>query len=250
MKKIDKLLNLKYRRDSPLHSVAEEEVKHVRALSDADIKQRMKRINEDFRQGFEMIQKHPDTVTFFGSARVGEDDKYYRQARALAKKIVEDLKITIVSGGGSGIMEAASRGAQDAEGRSLGMTIELPYEQVTNDYLTHSVDFYYFFSRKVALAFSARAYVYFPGGFGTLDEFFEILTLKQTGKIPPIPIILYGSEYWRPLLDFIEHSLRDKYQTISPKDSDLYVLSDSFDEIVGIIASAKHQARPQPVKAS
>lgn len=223
-------------RSSPLQSVAEEEARHVHALTDSEIKLRMERINDDFRHGFSLIQKHPDTVTFFGSARFTEDNPYYKQARELSKKIVEELGVTIVSGGAGGIMEAANRGAKDARGESIGMTIELPSEQVANSFLTHSVDFYYFFSRKVALAFSARAYIYFPGGFGTLDEFFEILTLKQTGKIPPIPIVLFGSSYWQPLLDFIDTSLDEKYHTISPEEQKLYTLTDDFDEVIRIIA--------------
>lgn len=226
-------------RSYPLQSVAEEEARHVHALTDAEIKVRMERINDDFRHGFKLIQKHPDTVTFFGSARFTEDNPFYKQARELSKKIVEELGVTIVSGGAGGIMEAANRGAKDARGESIGMTIELPSEQVTNDFLTHSVDFYYFFSRKVALAFSARAYIYFPGGFGTLDELFEILTLKQTGKIPPIPIVLFGSDYWEPLLEFIENSLRDTYATIGDEDTGLYTLTDDFDKVVEIIAAAR-----------
>lgn len=226
-------------RYSPLQSVAEEEVRHVHALTDGEIRHRMERINDDFRHGFKLVQKHPDTVTFFGSARFKSDNLYYKQARELSRRIVEELGVTIVSGGAGGIMEAANRGAHDAQGESIGMTIELPSEQVTNSFVTHSVDFYYFFSRKVALAFAARAYIYFPGGFGTLDEFFEILTLKQTGKIPPIPIILYGSDYWRPLLKFIESSLLDKFHTVGPKDTAIYTLTDDFDEIIKIVADSK-----------
>jgi uncharacterized protein (TIGR00730 family) len=133
-------------------------------------------------------------------------------------------------------MEAANRGANDVNGDSIGMTIQLPYEQVTNEYVNYSVDFYYFFSRKVALSFTARAYICFPGGFGTMDEFFEILTLKQTGRIDPIPIILFGSEYWQPLLSFIDKVLLEKLQAIDPGDRELYHLTDDPSEVIRIIS--------------
>src|SRR5690606_5803531 len=112
-----------------------------------------------------------------------------------------------VSGAGPGIMEAANRGARDAKADSVGYAIQLPREQEVNRYVTHHADFYYFFSRKVALTFTARAYIYFPGGYGTLDELFEILTLKETGKIPPLPIILVGEDFWRPLVEFLEETV-------------------------------------------
>src|SRR5688572_9391106 len=118
----------------------------------------MKRIDEDFRHAFKLLKKHPDTVTFFGSSTISRDHKYYKESREVARRIVTELRLTIVSGGGPRIMEAGNRGANDAHGNSVGMAIELPTEQVKNGYTTHSADFYYFFSRKVALTFTARAY--------------------------------------------------------------------------------------------
>jgi uncharacterized protein (TIGR00730 family) len=197
----------------------------------------MKRINEDFHHGFTLLQHHADTVTFFGSSRFEPSNQYYREARALARRIVEKIGSTIVTGGGSGIMAAANQGAEEVQGESVGMTIELPNEQVTNDYVNDTVDFYYFFSRKVALTFTARAYIFYPGGFGTLDEFFEIVTLKQTGKINPIPIVLIGSQYWQPLLDFIDQQLTKKFATIEPGDSSLFTLTDDIDEVMQIISN-------------
>jgi uncharacterized protein (TIGR00730 family) len=197
----------------------------------------MKRINEDFHHGFTLLQHHADTVTFFGSSRFEPSNQYYREARALARRIVEEIGSTIVTGGGSGIMAAANQGAEEVQGESVGMTIELPNEQVTNDYVNDTVDFYYFFSRKVALTFTARAYIFYPGGFGTLDEFFEIVTLKQTGKINPIPIVLIGSQYWRPLLDFIDQQLTKRFATIEPGDSSLFTLTDDIDEVMQIISN-------------
>ncbi len=233
---------MQFKKKSPLNLVAEEEAKHARALGKTEMKARMERINADFRQGFELIQQHPDTVAFFGSARFEEGNRYYKMARDLSHRIADELNITIVSGGGGGIMKAANQGAYDARGGSLGMTIELPYEHVTNQYVKHASDFYYFFSRKVALAFAARAYVYFPGGFGTMDEFFEILTLKQTGKIRPIPIILVGKDFWQPLLDYIGTTLKEENHTISPEDTELYTLTDDFDEIISIISATESRS--------
>jgi uncharacterized protein (TIGR00730 family) len=231
---IKKLFKRKNR--SSLKLVAKQERIHAREITERDVNRRMKRINKEFKQAFKVLMTHPDTVTFFGSARFEEDNRYYQLARELSKKIVEELGSAIVSGGGGGIMEAANRGAKEAHGESIGMTIKLPREQVTNKYVNYSVDFYYFFSRKVALAFTARAYVYFPGGFGTLDEFFEILTLKQTGRIDPIPVILVGSDFWGPLQEYIDSVILKNFEAISPNDEKLYYVTDDLDEVVRIIS--------------
>lgn len=244
------------RKHSSLKSVAIAEKQALWQLDDTDVKNRMKRINKDFNLAFKLLRYHTDTVTFFGSARFNEKNQYYQQARDLASKISQELKLTIVSGGGPGIMEAANRGASEACsdpkhehysnkneplicGDSIAMTIELPQEQVTNPYVNHSAEFYYFFSRKVALAYAARAYICFPGGFGTLDEFFEVLTLKQTGKIPPIPIILCGKEFWQPLLDFIDNTVYAHAKAINKDDSKLYQLSDDPNEIIKLIKNTR-----------
>ena len=134
-------------------------------------------------------------------------------------------------------MEAGNRGAHEAGGKSLGLDIQLPHEQNANPYTTDSVSFYYFFSRKVCLSFSAEAYVFFPGGFGTLDEFFEILTLVQTGKITPVPIILFGKSYWKHI-DKVIKKLLLKKKLIDPQDPKLYTITDSIDEAVEIIKQA------------
>jgi uncharacterized protein (TIGR00730 family) len=234
--RIKSILKGKKKTGLPLQSIAAEGAARVDELTDAEIKQRMKRIDADFMHAFRLLRKHPDTVTFFGSAVLTPHSPYYKLARELARRIVTELHLTIVSGGGPGIMEAGNRGARDAHGDSVGMTIELPKEQINNTYVTHSADFYYFFSRKVALTFTARAYVYFPGGFGTLDELFEILTLKQTGKIPAIPIILVGSEYWQPLHNFIENVTYKKIGAIDKEDMDLYTITDDLDKVLKVIA--------------
>ncbi|MEK9185115.1 MAG: TIGR00730 family Rossman fold protein, partial [Patescibacteria group bacterium] len=171
---------------------------------DKAAKKRIAEIDDEFRRGFSFIKNYKKSVSFFGSARADESSDNYKFAYKLAKRISEELKYAVVTGGGPGIMEAGNRGAYDANGDSLGITIKLPNEQATNKYVQKSEDFYYFFVRKVLLSFSAEAYIFFPGGFGTLDEFFEILTLVQTHKIPSVPIILVGKEFWTPLEDYFK----------------------------------------------
>ena len=169
--------------------------------------ERVHLITKEFKNGFEFLRDYPKSVTIFGGTHFDENSSYYAKARLLSKRIVNDLQYSIFTGGGPGIMEAANRGAFEVGGNSFGLTIELSHRQIQNKYLTRKLDFYYFFSRKVCLAFSAEAYIFFPGGFGTLDEFFEIITLVQTGKIEKIPIILVGSEFWSPLHDFMKKEL-------------------------------------------
>jgi len=205
-------------------------------ISEASQK-RVALITKEFADGFEFIKNYPRSVTFFGSSRTKEGDYYYEKARGLARKIVEELHYSILTGGGPGIMKAANRGAFEAGGNSLGLTISLPHEQLTNEYLTHQIDFHYFFSRKVCLSFSAEAYVFFPGGFGTLDEFTEILTLIQTNKIPKAPIILVGENHWRPLEEFFKNILV-KEQMIDADDISLYTITDDENTILEIIKKA------------
>ncbi|MFT7557866.1 MAG: hypothetical protein ACI83D_000540 [Planctomycetota bacterium] len=195
-------------------------------------------INDEIHMGICFVDSFDKSVTFFGSARFKEDNFHYQQAKNLAFRISKDLGFAIVSGGGPGIMEAANRGAYEAGGESLGLTIKLPSEQTTNPYVGRNIGFHYFFTRKVALTFSAEVYVYFPGGFGTLDELFEILTLVQTGKIEPVPIILVGRDFWGPLDYFIKQSLLDLHQTINPEDVNLYTITDDEEEMMSIIEKA------------
>lgn len=195
-------------------------------------------INEEFRQGIDFMTKFSKSVSFFGSARTTPGDEHYEQARSLAARVVTELDYAVVTGGGPGIMEAGSRGAHEAGGISIGLTIQLPMEQTSNPYLTHELGFYYFFTRKVTLAYAAEAYVYFPGGFGTLDELFEILTLVQTEKIDPVPVILMGEDYWRPLEAYIKKVLLEDHQTISPEDMDLFTITDDEDIAMEIIKNA------------
>ncbi len=205
----------------------------------SEAEERISIINKEFKDGFDFLTKYPSSVTVFGSAVFTEDNLYYQKARELTYKIVKETGFSIITGGGPGIMEAANRGAFEAKGNSIGFCISLPKEQKTNPYVTESLDFHYFFSRKVCLSFSAEAFVYFPGGFGTMDEFFEVITLVQTNKLHQIPIFLYGEEYWRPLDNFLKESLEQR-GTIKDTDRGLYTITDNLDLIVETI---KNDAR-------
>ncbi len=212
-----------------------------RELSHREIKdgarKRLATINNEFRHTFKFLKNYPRSVTFFGSARFTEDHPCYEEARDLAKKIVTETGYTVITGGGGGIMEAANRGAYEAGGKSIGMNIVLPHEQKMNEFLTANVRFYYFFIRKVALSFSAEVYIFFPGGFGTMDEFFEIVTLIQTKKIARVPVICVGTEYWNNILKFSE-ILRDKYKFIDKGDENIFRIIDNHAEIVDIIKNS------------
>ncbi len=196
--------------------------------------ERIEEIAKEFKDGFELLGDYPRSVTFFGSAVFKDDNRYYQDAKSLAAKIVQDTGYSVLSGGGPGIMEAANKGAFEAGGVSLGLTIELPIGQVTNRYLTKEVDSYYFFVRKVCLSFSAEAFIFYPGGFGTLDEFFELVTLIQTKKIVGVPLICVGSDYWKSLEEFMQKTLISN-GTISDNDLKLFHITDSHDEIIEII---------------
>lgn len=194
-------------------------------------------INHEFNKGFELMKKYPKSVTIFGSARLPEDDIHAQNATEVARRLAE-LGYAIATGGGHGIMGAAHKGSSLARGNSIGINIQLPFEQSMNEYITDSVDFHHFFSRKVVLAYSAEAYIYFAGGFGTLDELFEILTLKQTKKIPSVPIILFGSQFWNPLEQYFKNTMLGYTKTIDPNDINLYTITDDIEEVVAIVSSA------------
>jgi uncharacterized protein (TIGR00730 family) len=202
------------------------------------IRARVERIDKEFRQAFEFIRQYPKSVTFMGSARFTEGNKYYDKARVLGKKIVDELQYSVFTGGGGGIMEAANRGAFEAGGQSIGLNILLPNEQQKNQYTTASVEFSYFFSRKMALSFNAEAYIFFPGGYGTLNEFFEIVTLIQTEKIRKVPVFCVGEDFWKPLDVYMQTILLEKTGTISAPDIDLYRITNDENEIIAHIKKA------------
>ena len=194
---------------------------------------RMFKIMAEFVEGFEQLNNVGPAVSVFGSARTSPEHIDYRQAVYLGNLLAK-ADITVITGGGPGIMEAANLGAKEAGGQSIGLNITLPLEQKPNDYATKLVSFKYFFVRKVMLIKYARAFVVFPGGFGTLDEMFEALTLIQTNKIKPFPIILYGSHFWRNLSDWFHDDLVSA-GLVAEKDLDLFTICDDVEEVVSLI---------------
>lgn len=198
---------------------------------------RVFRIMSEFVSGFETLREYGLAASIFGSARTRPGDKYYKEAEELAAKLSKK-GFTIITGGGGGIMEAANVGAFKVGGQSVGFNIVLPFEQKLNPYTTKSLNFDFFFSRKVMLSFASEVYIYFPGGFGTLDEMFELLTLVQTKKIQATPIVLFGKDFWEPFVQIFEEKLYKEYETISKEDFELFIVVDSVDEAVRYISKA------------
>ena len=195
---------------------------------------RVFKIMAEFVDGFDLLKKYGLTATFFGSVRLRPGDRYYDEAVLLAGRLAK-AGYAIVTGGSAGIMEAGNKGAHDAGGSSVGLNIRLADNQANNAYLTDNFMFDHFFVRKVMLAFASEVYVYFPGGFGTLDEFTEILTLVQTKKIKPVPIVLYGSAFWNPIVALFKDHLLGTYKTISEEDLALFQVVDSVDDAFAYI---------------
>lgn len=211
----------------------------VTLYGDNDEETKLCMIQEEFRQGIDMISEFTPSVTFYGSARLEETNPSYVQAKSLAYRISKELGYIILSGGGAGIMEAANRGAYEASGKSVGLTIRLPHEQMTNKYVTDEIPFYFFFARQVAMSYTTEVCIFCAGGFGTFSELFEMLTLQQTGKIGKIPVILLGVEFWTPLDTLIREQLAEKYGVINLEDTDLYTITDDEDQILKIIAESR-----------
>jgi len=201
-------------------------------------KERLLLVHKELEDGFHYVHSYTKSVTFFGSARFKRLDPYYQKAERLASKVAKELNYVVVTGGGPGIMEAANKGAYEAGGKSIGFTINLPHEQEDNKYLTGKVDFNFFFTRKTLMSFAAETYVFFPGGFGTFDELFEVLTLVQTGKIEKVPIVLVGKEFWQPLDDIIKSEMLNHHKTIEEEDTHIYTITDDENEIFEIIKNA------------
>jgi len=196
------------------------------------------RIMGEFVEGFDALADVGPAVSIFGSARVGRRNRYYTAARRLAAELVKQ-GFAIITGGGPGIMEAANRGAKEAGGLSIGANIELPFEQGLNEYVDLGMQFRYFFVRKVMFVKYAEGFVIFPGGFGTLDELFESLTLIQTGKVDHFPVVLYGTDYWEGMMRWIrEKPLYE--EKISPEDLDLLTVTSDIDEACEAIAKHRH----------
>ncbi len=191
---------------------------------------RIFRIMAEFVESIEVLSSVQNAVTIFGSARVKPEDKYYQMAEELGKLLVHD-GFAVITGGGPGIMEAANKGAAEAGGKSIGMNIKLPFEQKPNPYANIPIDYKYFFIRKVMFVKYAMAYVILPGGYGTMDELFEALTLIQTKRVRSFPMILMGSDYWQGLLDWLKETMLHK-EMILPFDLEMIHVIDEPEEVV------------------
>lgn len=204
------------------------------------------KIMGEFTEGYDKLFKIGPCVSMFGSSRFKSDNFYYKLAQKTARKITE-RGFGIITGGGPGIMEAANKGAQEGEGKSVGLGITLPHEQGLNAYVdsNYVINFNYFFARKVMFVKYAQGFIVFPGGFGTLDEFFEALTLIQTKKIEAFPVVLIGTEYWKGLIDWLKETLVHN-GTISEGDVDLFELTDDPDDAVQIICDFYEQHTLKP----
>ena len=208
-------------------------------------------IDREIQSGYNILRRFHKTVTIFGSARTPEHDKYYEAAVAVSQKLASK-GYAIVSGGGWGIMSAANeganiavqKGAREAGGESIAFNIKLPHEQTLNPYATESYEFQHFAPRKIVMTLYADAYIYFPGGFGTLDELSEIITLIQTGKTNRAPIILYGHEFWDKFDDFVKNSML-KHKMISTGDEKLYTITDNINKVVNLVLANKTYCSPE-----
>lgn len=203
---------------------------------------RIFRIMAEFVESFDTLSRVGPAVTVFGSARTKPDDRYYKASVQLGRGLAKH-NLAVITGGGPGVMEAANRGASDGKGKSVGLNIELPFEQEGNKYANIPIDFHYFFSRKVCFVKYSMGFVYMPGGFGTLDEFYEVLTLVQTQRISRFPLILFGKSYWKGLVKWMKETLGEG-GFISPGDLDLITITDDVDEAIEIILDYQRRVGP------
>jgi hypothetical protein len=190
---------------------------------------RVFKIMSEFVEGFEAIKKYGLAVSFFGTARATFEDHFYKECTELAGRLAKQ-GFAVITGGSAGIMEAANKGAFEAGGASVGLNIRLDQSQGLNKYVTESYTFEHFFVRKVMLAYASEVYVFFPGGFGTMDEFFEIVTLVQTGKIRKVPIVAFGREYWEPLVEYMRVKFLEEHGAVDAADMELFRVVDTVDE--------------------
>jgi uncharacterized protein (TIGR00730 family) len=230
----------------PRHPTSDDEelleAETVAILSEYTDAQRLLRVQDELRAGFRQLAHIGKAVSIFGSARTPPDHPRYEAARALARRLGEQ-GYAIITGGGPGIMEAANRGAREVGATSVGLGIDLPHEQSLNQYLDIGINFHYFFTRKVMFVRYASGFVGFPGGFGTLDELFEAATLRQTEKIRYVPIVLFGTEYWSGLIDWLCDTVQ-REGNIAAADVNALVLTDSFDDVAVALDAVEHR-RPR-----
>lgn len=207
---------------------------------DEDANWRIFRIMAEFVDGFEFLSPLRREITFFGSARLPEQSPWYKEAQKLGRMLAE-AGFTVITGGGPGIMEAGNRGAYEGGGESVGLDIQLPKEQRRNPYVKRGIGFHYFFTRKVMMTASAQAYVFFPGGFGTIDELFDMLTLIQTEKMEKVPCVLVGKKFWNGLDDWMRTSMLEELQTIDAQDLNLYTIVDTAAEAFELLKNTKER---------
>ena len=207
---------------------------------------RIFRIMAEFVDSFEALSQVGPSVTIFGSARLPSSDPYYQKAVELAKALAHH-KLGVITGGGPGIMEAANKGAYQVKGKSVGLNIELPHEQKGNRFVNIPIHFHYFFSRRVCFVKYSIAFVFMPGGFGTLDEFFEVLTLVQTQRIPRFPLICFGRDHWNGLMQWMKSRLEEKTRFISPGDLDLVTITDDVQQATDVILEYIRQVGPPEI---
>ncbi|QCB28174.1 TIGR00730 family Rossman fold protein [Corynebacterium endometrii] len=196
---------------------------------------RVLRIQSEFVTGFDALAELPKAVSVFGSARTQPDHEHYRLAEEVARKLVA-AEYAVITGGGPGIMEAGNKGAHEAGGLSVGLGIELPFEQGLNEYVDLGIDFRYFFARKTMFLKYSQAFICLPGGLGTMDELFEVMCMVQTGKVTKFPIVLMGTQYWGGLVEWLKNTMTEQGY-ISPEDNNLFLLTDSADEAVEYITT-------------
>jgi uncharacterized protein (TIGR00730 family) len=224
------------------------EAETTAVLSEYTDAQRLLRIQDELRNGFSELASIGKAVSIFGSARTPRSDPRYEQARALARRLGGE-GFSIITGGGPGIMEAANRGARDAGVPSVGLGIELPHEQGMNEWVDLSLNFHYFFTRKVMFVRYASGFVVFPGGFGTLDEAFEAATLRQTQKIRYFPIVLADRAYWSGLMDWLKTSVEGE-GNVSPGDVEQLVVTDDFADVLAALDAVEHRRPRQTRRAA
>ena len=218
-------------------------------MTDSPVKDlwRIFRVMAEFTEGFEELASVGPAVSIFGSARSKPDEPYYKLAEQTASELVRD-GFAIITGGGGGIMEAANKGAADAGGQSIGLNIELPMEQIPNDFQNISLNFRYFFVRKVMFLKYAHGFIVFPGGYGTMDEFFESLVLIQTLKQATFPVILMCSEYWEGLVDWLRTKMLGEHKYIAPDDLNVFRMADDVETAVKIIKDFRESPSPHGIE--
>lgn len=210
------------------------EVIHPSEFRSTDATWRIFRIMSEFVEGYTFLSELNADVTIFGSARTKKNSKYYKLAEKLTFMMAKE-GFSVVTGGGPGTMEAANKGAYKGGGESIGLNIQLPFEQRINRYVRHGMGFHYFFTRKVMLTAPSQAFIAFPGGFGTIDEVMEVMTLMQTHKMQPVPVILVGKAFWGKLREFFVEQMLNEHKAINPDDLGLFTIVDTAEEAMEVL---------------